>query len=82
MLRQYIVCFFLFDGVLYEQVDGVATGSPLGPLFANVFLSFREKFWLADCPSVFKPIYSTVGMLMIFLFSHHVTMFLLNSFPI
>jgi hypothetical protein len=28
---------------LYKQVDGVAMGSPLGPLFANIFLSFREK---------------------------------------
>jgi hypothetical protein len=74
-------CHFLFDGVLYRQVDGVAMCSPLGPLFANIFLSFHEKSWLADCPSVFKPI-STVGMLMIvFLFSHHTTMLLL-SFPI
>jgi hypothetical protein len=74
-------CHFLFDGVLYKQVDGVAMCSPLGPLFANIFLSFHEKSWLADCPSVFKPI-STVGMLMIvFLFSHHTTMLLL-SFPI
>jgi hypothetical protein len=32
-------------------------GSPLGPLFANIFLSFHEKSWLADCPSVFKPIF-------------------------
>jgi hypothetical protein len=72
---------FFFDGVLYKQVDGVAMCSPLGPLFANIFLSFHEKSWLADCSSVFKPI-STVGMLMIvFLFSHHATMLLL-SFPI
>ena len=27
-------------------------GSPLGPLFANIFLSFRERTWLADCPQV------------------------------
>ena len=26
---------FQFQGVLYEQVDGVAMGSPLGPLMAN-----------------------------------------------
>ena len=31
-------CHFLFDDVLYKQVDGVAMGSPLGPLFANIFL--------------------------------------------
>ncbi|KAK3725845.1 hypothetical protein QZH41_014073 [Actinostola sp. cb2023] len=29
---------FQFDGLLYEQFDGVAMGSPLGPLLANVFM--------------------------------------------
>ena len=29
----------------YEQIDGVAMGSPLGPLFANLFLKdFEYKF--------------------------------------
>ena len=28
---------FQFQGVLYEQVDGVAMGFPLGPLIANAF---------------------------------------------
>ena len=32
-------------------------GSPLGPLFANIFLSFHEKSWLADCHSNFKPLF-------------------------
>ena len=26
-------------------------------LFANIFLSFHEKYWLADCPSNFKPLF-------------------------
>ena len=30
---------FQFNGLLYEQTDGVAMGSPLGPLMANVFVS-------------------------------------------
>ena len=35
---------FQFDGRLYEQVHGVAMGSPLGPLMANAFLcSIEEK---------------------------------------
>ena len=35
---------FQFNGHLYEQIDGVAMGSPLGPLMANVFLcSIEEK---------------------------------------
>ena len=32
-------CNFLFDGKLYHQKDGVAMGSPLGPLTANILLS-------------------------------------------
>lgn len=35
---------FLFEGQLYEQTDGVAMGSPLGPLMANAFMcSIEEK---------------------------------------
>ena len=35
---------FQFDGKLYEQIDGVAIGSPLGPLMANAFIcSIEEK---------------------------------------
>ena len=35
---------FQFNGNLYEQVDGVAMGSPLGPLMANAFMcSLEEK---------------------------------------
>ena len=30
--------FQFFQGALYEQVDGVAMGSPLGPLMANAFM--------------------------------------------
>ena len=34
---------FLFNGQLYEQTDGVAMGSPLGPLLANVFMGSIEE---------------------------------------
>ena len=34
---------FQFNGTLYEQVDGVAMGSPLGPLLANVFMCHIEE---------------------------------------
>ena len=34
---------FQFEGKLYEQVDGVAMGSPLGPLMANAFMCKIEK---------------------------------------
>ena len=67
-----------------KQVDGVAMGSPLGPLFANIFISFHEKSWLADCPSLFKPIFYrryVDDCFLIFTSRDHVTPFLsyLNS---
>ena len=34
---------FKFDGLSYEQTDGVAMGSPLGPLLANVFMCHLEE---------------------------------------
>ena len=34
---------FQFNGALYEQTDGVAMVSPLGPLLANVFMSSIEQ---------------------------------------
>ena len=49
-------CHFTFSDRIYQQIDGVAMGSPLGPLFANIFMSFHEKSWLYNCPSAFKPL--------------------------
>ena len=34
---------FQFDGQLYEQTDGLAMGSPLGPLMANFFMCHLEE---------------------------------------
>ena len=34
---------FAFDGKIYRQIDGVAMGSPLGPVIANVFMVELEK---------------------------------------
>ena len=47
---------FIFDFLLYKQIDGVAMGSPLGPTLANAFLCHYEKEWLENCPSFFKPV--------------------------
>ena len=33
---------FVFNGMYYDQVDGVAMGSPLGPILANIFISFHS----------------------------------------
>ena len=48
--------FFIFDGKFYEQFDGVAMGSPLGPTLANVFMCHFENIWLENCPAHFRPI--------------------------
>ena len=48
--------YFMFDGVIYQQIDGVAMGSPLGPILANVFLCHYETEWLENCPAEFKPV--------------------------
>jgi hypothetical protein len=47
----------LFDGQYFEQIDGVAMGSPLGPTLANIFFGYNEQKWLAECPADFKPLY-------------------------
>ena len=49
--------FILFNGSHYQQVDGVAMGSPLGPTLANIFLGHKELQWLNDCPAHYKPSY-------------------------
>ena len=38
----------------YIQVDGVAMGSTLGPILANIFLSHNEENWLNKCSIEFK----------------------------
>ena len=48
---------FVFNNVYYQQVDGVAMGSPLGPTLANLFLVNYESKWLKDCPVQFTPKY-------------------------
>ena len=40
---------FMFNGKLYMQLDGVAMGSPLGPVLANIFLChMEEKFMIKN----------------------------------
>ena len=34
---------FQYDGKIYRQVNGVAMGSPLGPVLANIFMVELEK---------------------------------------
>ena len=47
---------FVFDGKLYKQCDGVSMGSPLGPHYADSFMSYYERKWLDECPEDIKPL--------------------------
>ena len=47
---------FIFSDQLYDQIDGVAMGSPLGPTLANIFMCALEQNFLTNCPSEFQPI--------------------------
>ena len=46
-----------FNNELYKQTDGMAMGSPLGPIFANIFMSSLEETFLDDCPLLFRPLF-------------------------
>ena len=53
--------YFLLDCIIYQQIDGVAMGSPFDASLANVFLTHYEQIWLNDCPDEFKPLYHKTG---------------------
>ena len=37
---------FVFDGQYYDQIDGIAMGSPLGLVLANIFMCDFEEKWV------------------------------------
>ena len=39
---------FIFDGDYYDQIHGVAMGSPLGPVLANIFMCHFEEKWVIN----------------------------------
>ena len=39
---------FIFNSKFYNQIDGVAMGSPLAPVFANILMGFHESKWLNE----------------------------------
>ena len=49
---------FLFKGKFYDQIDGVAMGSPLAPVLANLFMGHYEKECLSNYDGV-SPSYYT-----------------------
>ena len=40
--------YFLLNSKVLDQIDGVAMGSPLAPVLANLFLGHHEKIWLKN----------------------------------
>ena len=59
--------YFIFNGLLYKHIDRVAMGSPLGPSFANTFLSYHEKTCLNNCCKDLSQFFTVTSM--IFLYS-------------
>ena len=47
---------FTFNGSIFDQIDGVAMGSPLAPVLANLFMGFHEQHWIEQATNV-KPIF-------------------------
>ena len=47
---------FIFNNKMYQQIDGVSMGNPLGPTLAKLFLCHHETNWLSNCPLEFKPV--------------------------
>ena len=45
---------FTFDGKIYMEVDGVAMGSPLGPVLADIFMIELEKTILPELTECVK----------------------------
>ena len=39
---------FIFNSKFYNQIDGVAMGSPLAPVLANIFMGFHKSKWLNE----------------------------------
>ena len=39
---------FIFNSKFYNQIDGVAMGSPLAPVLANIFMVFHESNWFNE----------------------------------
>ena len=42
--------FFSFKGVLYENVEGIAMGSPFSPVVANLYMEAFERSAIGSFP--------------------------------
>ena len=46
----------MFDGKIYDQINGIAMGSPLAPTLANLFMGHNEEKWIENFEGV-KPVF-------------------------
>ena len=53
--------YFSFQGQFFEQVEGVAMGSPVSPIVAKLYMEYLEQKALSTAP---HPLGSGTGMLM------------------
>ena len=44
---------FIYQGSFYDQIDGVAMGSPLAPILANLFLGSQSLYYCRYVDDVF-----------------------------
>lgn len=47
--------YFVYNGQYYEQIKGLAMGSPVSPVVANIFMEMWEETALTSCPLDIKP---------------------------
>ncbi|XP_071949894.1 uncharacterized protein [Antedon mediterranea] len=47
--------YFSFKGKIYKQEEGLAMGSPISPIIANLFMEWLESEAIATAPMEFKP---------------------------
>ena len=46
---------FVLNGKIYQQIDGVAMGSSLGPLLANIYMAHLEEEYFLKYKHPFSP---------------------------
>ena len=49
--------FFIFNGKLHKECDGIGMGLPLAPTFANIFMCNLEGKYIETCPEEFSPLF-------------------------
>lgn len=48
---------FIFNNNCYSQIDGMAMDSPLGSIFADIFMCSLEEHFLDTCPLSNHPLF-------------------------